>query len=100
MKSLHEMNEQEANQQLALDYQALMEKYAAAGFQIQPIAHLRRYVVALLQGLEVPAEHLNAEIMFAVVKLPRVANPPPPPEALTPPSAANANGHQKLAEEA
>lgn len=95
-KPLAEMNEQEANQQLALDYQALIDKYAAAGFQIQHLAHLRRYVVMLLEGLEVPQEHLNADVVFAVVK-----NPLPPPEALVPPLvAANTNGHQKLAEEA
>lgn len=76
-KPLAEMNEQEANQQFALDYQALMQKYAAAGFQIQTIAHLRRYVVALLQGLEVPPEHMDANVIFVAVKLPQVASPSP-----------------------
>lgn len=71
MKLLTEMSEQEANQQFTLDYQALMDKYAAAGFQVQPIVHLRRYIVALLQGLEVPPEHIDADIMFGVVKLPQ-----------------------------
>ncbi|GIK65971.1 MAG: hypothetical protein BroJett018_37650 [Chloroflexota bacterium] len=95
-KSLGEMNEQEANAQFAQDYMALIQKYEAAGFQIQHIARLRRYVVMLLQDLEVPQEHLNADVVFAVVK-----NPLPPPEALVPPLvAANTNGHQKLAEEA
>lgn len=93
-KPLAEMNEQEANAQFAQDYVALIQRYEAAGFQIHHIAQLRRYVVMLLENLEVPQAHLTADVVFAVVKTPL-----PPPEAIAP-SVEAANSHQKLAEEA
>ncbi|MBZ0315076.1 MAG: hypothetical protein K8L91_01565 [Anaerolineae bacterium] len=77
-KPLTEMNEQEANAQFAQDYVALIQKYEAVGFQVQHIARLRRYVVMLLENLEVPPEHMNADVVFAVMKLPPVPLPTPP----------------------